>query len=177
MMGVALGGLLVILAGLWILSGGKSDNLNVRGAWLHVLTDALGSVGAILAGVLVWALGWNWADPALSILIALQVVYSSWALLRESVSVLMESAPGGIDVDEVRDALGAVPGVFAVHDLHVWTITSGMDSLSAHVVAAEQTGHRILLEQLRKLVRDRFAIQHVTIQLEPEAFGDCGAHT
>ncbi len=138
MMGIATGGLLVNLAGLWVLHAGKGESLNVRGAWLHVLTDALGSVGAIVAGLLIWARGWNWADPAMSVLIALLVVYSSWSLLQESVSVLMEWAPRGLDVDAVRDAMRAVPGVVAVHDLHIWTITSGMVSLSAHVEAAEE---------------------------------------
>jgi cobalt-zinc-cadmium efflux system protein len=177
LMGIAVGGLLVNLAGLWILSGGRGESLNVRGAWLHVLTDALGSVGAIVAGVLVWTLNWNWADPAISVLIGLLVIYSAWSLLKESVAVLMESTPGRIDVDELRDAMRAVPGVQAVHDLHVWTITSGMDSLSAHVVtAAHAAERRALLEELRKVVHERFRIDHVTIQLEPGGFEETGVH-
>ena len=170
MMGVAVGGLVVNLLGLWILNSGKNDSLNVQGAWLHVLTDTLGSVGAIAAAALVWAFGWNWADPAVSALIGVLVIYSSWALLRESVSVLMESAPSGIDVDEVRDALVGVPGVVAVHDLHVWTITSGMDSLSAHVLMKEGHSHADLLGQVRQVLHERFGIDHQTIQIEPEGF-------
>src|SRR6185295_6742152 len=128
MMAIAVGGLLVNLAGLWILHGGRADSLNMRGAWLHVLTDALGSVQAIAAGVLIWAFGWNWVDPAASVLISLLVIYSAWSLLKEATAVLMESAPPHMDVDAMRDAMMCVPGVLEVHDLHVWTITSGLES-------------------------------------------------
>ena len=176
LMGIAVGGLVVNLIGLWILNAGKGESLNVRGAWLHVLTDALGSVGAVLAGLFVWAFNWNWADPAISVLIGLLVIYSSWALLKQSVAVLMEGAPHGIDVDEVRDALRSVPGVQAVHDLHVWTITSGMDSLSAHVVTADAANQWNLLKELRKVVHDRFGIDHITVQIEPEDFEEAGLH-
>ena len=172
MMGIAAGGLLVNLAGLLILRGGRSESLNVQGAWLHVLTDALGSVQALAAGALIWAFGWSWADPLASVLIGLLVIYSSWSLLKESMSVLMEGAPGHIDVDEVRDAISGIPGVLGVEDLHVWTITSGLDALSAHVVVADdrQPG---LLRQIRATLQDRFGIDHVTIQLDLEG---CGEH-
>jgi cobalt-zinc-cadmium efflux system protein len=172
MMAVAVGGLLVNLIGLAVLNGGKSESLNVRGAWLHVLTDALGSVGAVAAAAMVWWLGWNWADPAVSAVIGLLVIYSSWALLKESVSVLMESAPRGMDVDEVREAMVSVSGVVAVHDLHVWTITSGMDSLSAHVVMKDGQSHVDLLGRVRQVLRERFSIDHQTIQIEPEGFSE-----
>ena len=176
--GIAVGGLLVNLAGLWILRGGSASSLNVRGAWLHVLTDTLGSVGAIIAGLLVWAFGWNWADPAVSVLIGLLVLYSSWALLRDSAAVLMEGTPRGIDVDDLRDAMQSVPGVAAVHDLHVWAITTGMNSLSAHVVTTGRfSGQQALLEELGRVVRDRFRIDHVTIQVEPEQLDEEGMHT
>ena len=167
---IATGGLLVNLAGLKILHAGKSESLNVRGAWLHVLSDALGSVGVIVAGTLVWAFGWHRADPIVSMVIGALVLYSSWALLRESVSVLMEGAPGHIDVDEVREAMRAIPGVLAVSDLHVWTITSGMVALSAHVAIEEERGYRAMLAEIRRVLHDRFGIDHQTIQLEPEGF-------
>ena len=170
MMGIAAGGLAVNLAGLWILNEGRSENLNVHGAWLHVLTDAMGSVGAIVAGALIWAFQWRWADPLASVLIALLVLYSSWGLLRQAVSVLMESAPGHIDVDEVRQALLEVDGATDVHDLHVWTITSGLEALSAHVTVADGQRRSTVLRDLRDLLHDRFGIDHVTIQLEPENF-------
>ena len=131
MLWIAVGGLLINIASLWILHAGKDESLNVHGAWLHVLGDALGSVGTIVAAVLIWAFGWFWTDPLASMLIGLLIIYSSWALLREAVSVLMQSTPRRIDPDRVQAAMLAVPGVTAVHDLHVWTITSGLDSLSA----------------------------------------------
>lgn len=177
MMAIAVGGLLVNLAGLWILAGGRDESLNVRGAWLHVLTDALGSVQAIVAGALIWAFGWAWADPLASVLIGLLVIYSAWALLRDAVAILMESAPAHIDVDEVRDTIISLPGVLAVHDLHVWTITSGMESLSAHLVVKDGTEGRTLLSHVRSTVHDRFGIDHITVQLEPEEFEPCRSHS
>lgn len=170
MMGVASGGLLINLVGLWILNGGKSESLNVRGAWLHVLTDALGSVGAILAGALVWAFGWNWADPVASVVIGILVLYSSWGLLKETVGVLMEGAPGHIDVDKVHDAIRSVQGVRSVHDLHVWTITSGLVSLSAHVVVEEGHFSQTLLGAVRERLQEQFGIDHAAIQLELDGF-------
>jgi cobalt-zinc-cadmium efflux system protein len=170
MMAIAAGGLLVNLAGLWILRHGRDDSLNVRGAWLHVLTDALGSVQAIAAGALIWAFGWQWADPAASILIALLVIYSAWSLLKEATAVLMESAPAHMDVDEMRHAMMGIPGVLEVHDLHVWTITSGLESLSAHVVVEEGRYNCDLLAEIRAALHDRFGIHHMTVQIETEAF-------
>ncbi len=159
---------MVNVGALFILQGGKSDNLNVRGAWLHTLTDALGSVQAIVAGGLIWAFGWRLADPIVSALIGLLVLWSSWSLVKETVGVLMESAPGHIDVDEVRQAILAVAEVRGVHDLHVWTITSGRESLSAHVVTIEGNSPPSLLTEIKGALHDRFGIQHVTIQVEAE---------
>jgi len=174
MMGIAAGGLVVNIVSLLILGGGSHENLNIRGAWLHVATDALGSVGAIAAGLFIWLFGWNWVDPVTSVLIGVLVIHSSWRLLRESVSVLMESAPRGIDVDAVRQALLSADGVSAVHDLHVWTITSGMPALSVHVVTVNPASDPRLLQRLRDLLHDRFGVDHVTIQIEPQDFADCG---
>lgn len=176
MMGIAAGGLAVNLAGLWILNAGRAESLNMRGAWLHVLTDALGSVGAILGGFLIWAFDWAWADPAVSVLIGLLVVVSSWNLLRETVAVLMESAPAGLDVDAVRDAMAGVPGVTAVHDLHVWSITSGMVALSAHVQVADRQPGNAVLADLRERLHERFGIDHSTIQLEREGCTEAPTH-
>src|SRR5690606_33036500 len=105
--------------------------------------------------------------------IAVLVLYSSWSLLRETVSVLMEGAPGDIDVDEVRSALHSVPGVSSAHDLHVWTITSGMVALSAHVVAEDESSSGPLLDRIRSMLHDRFGIHHITVQVEPVDLGDC----
>lgn len=165
-MGIAFGGLVINLVALRILNSGKNESLNMRGAWLHVLTDALGSVGAIVGGVLVWMFGWYWADPAVSVLIAVLVIYSSWALLKETVAVLMEGAPGGMDVDGIRDAIVSVPGVLAAHDLHVWSVTSGMIALSAHVCVSSEASHGEVVTIVRALLRERFRIDHVTIEAE-----------
>ena len=165
MLAVACGGLAVNLASLWILRGGRNESLNVRGAWLHTLTDTLGSVQAIGAGVLISAFGWNWADPLASVLIGVLVIVSSWGLLRESVGVLMEGVPMHLKLDEVTEAMAGVAGVVAVHDLHVWTITSGFVALSAHVVV-EPTCSEDVLWQVRAVLHDRFGIDHSTIQVE-----------
>lgn len=166
MMGIAGGGLVINLIGLGILHSGRSESLNVRGAWLHVLSDALGSIGAIAAGGLIWAFGWYWTDPVASVIIGLLVLHAGWQLLKEGTEVLMGAAPANIDLEEVRDALLAEPGVVDVHDLHVWTITSGLPSLSAHVVVREDRFGWETLESVRELVHDRFDIDHVTVQLE-----------
>jgi cobalt-zinc-cadmium efflux system protein len=172
MLWIACGGLAVNLACLWILRSGKQHGLAARGAGLHVASDAFGSLGAILAGALIAWRGWNWADPAVSVLISCLIAWSACALVLQSVHVLMEGAPQGIDVDEVRDALMAVPGVCAVHDLHVWSITSGLEALSAHVIPAERVDHPELLAKLQATLAHRFGIGHVTIQIEHAACAD-----
>ena len=176
LLAVASGGLVVNVLGLVILSGGRQSNLNVRGAFLHVLSDALGSVGAIASGLLVWLYGWHWADPAASLLIALLVVVSAYRLLRETVSVLMESAPRHLDVEAIREAMQDLEGVVEVHDLHVWTITSGMEALSGHVVVREGAEPMVLLRALRDDLHERFGIGHVTLQMEPEGFEEPVSH-
>ena len=175
-MAIAAGGFVINVAGMWVLHGGREDNLNVRGAWLHVATDALGNIGTVIAGALVAYAGLAWADPAASVLIALLVCWSSWALLKESVEVLMESTPSGIDPDRVRDALHAVAGVRAVHDLHIWSITSGQVSMSAHVAVDGSRPDRLVLPELCAALRDRFGITHVTLQLEAECAATDALH-
>lgn len=170
LLGVAAGGLVINLAGLWILHGGASENLNVRGAWLHVLGDTLGSIGAMVAGILIWTVGWHWVDPVASVIIALLILYSSWELLAETVSVLMESVPGHIDVDDVRDVIMEVDGVVGVHDLHVWSITSDLVSLSAHVEVEGLDDYSLCLRSLRTRLAEQFGIRHTTIQIEPAGY-------
>jgi len=169
MMAVAAGGLVINLIALRLLAPGRSASLNLRGAWLHVLTDALGSVQALVAGGLIWARGWLWADPLASMLIGALVIVSAWHLVRESVGVLMEGTPEHIEAGEVHGAMLKVPGVLSVHDLHIWSITSGRESLSAHVVTDDRPCEEILTA-IRELLRDRFEIEHQTIQLETSDF-------
>ncbi len=173
MLSIASGGLVINIVGLAILNSGRNANLNLHGAWLHLLTDALGSVAAIVAGALVWAFGWNWADPAASIAIGVLVIYSSWNLVKQAIAILMESTPGHLELGTVCEAMNAVPGITAVHDLHIWTITSGLESLSAHAVLEEGHEQQAALERLRDMLHERFGIEHVTIQIDPADHADC----
>lgn len=166
MLAIACGGLAINLTNLMILSGGRKDNLNVRGAWLHVMADTLGSVGAIAAGAAIFFLGWRWADPAASFVIASLVLYSAWGLVRETTDVLMEGVPRHIDVDEVTAALHALPGVLEAHDLHVWSLTSGRHIATTHLVIREDADHQAIIDAANKMLAERFAIRHCTIQVE-----------
>ena len=172
---VAAGGLAINLVSLWLLSGARSESLNVHGAWLHVLTDALGSVAALLAGALVW-FGWPAADPVLSVLISLLVAWSAWGLMTETVSILLEGAPSHLDVDAVRDAIIAIPRVTAVHDLHVWTISSGLESLSVHVLTEDTTACQSILDEVQAVLKQRFGLTHTTIQVEAAACDEARCH-
>ena len=164
---IATGGLGVNLLGLWVLGGHGQENLSVRGAWLHVLSDALGSIGAMSAGIAVWAFGWTWADPAASVLISCLVLFGAWHLLREALDILMETAPRHLDVTEIRDELRGLADVLDVHDLHVWTIGSGEGSLSCHAVSRAGADTATILASFNRLLSERFEIGHATIQVEP----------
>jgi cobalt-zinc-cadmium efflux system protein len=172
MLAVATGGLFVNLTSLAILGDGHQHSLNLRAAWLHVFSDALGSVGAMLAGVCVWRLGWLWTDPAASLAISALVLVSAWKLIREAVDVLMEAAPRGLDVDGVRRGLGGLAGVRSVHDLHVWTLGHGRVALSCHLVVARVEGSERLLTEAYTLLGNQHRIDHATIQVEPESLAD-----
>lgn len=167
---VALGGLAINLIGLFLLKDDKDHNLNMRGVWLHVLTDTLGSVGAVAAAGGVMFLGWTWADPAVSVLIAAFILYGSWNLLKESVNVLLEGVPREIDMSKLRGELSNQSGVLSVHDLHVWTMTNGMHSLSAHIRIEEKADSSRLLAALLNMLEKQYKIDHVTLQLEPPSF-------
>lgn len=169
---VATGGLAINLISLWILEAGRSESLNVRGAWLHVASDTLASVGVIIAGFGIWAYGWIWLDPAISIIVSALVLFSAWHLIREALDVLMETVPGHLDPETIRDSLLAVPGVSALHCLHVWTIGSGEVSLSSHLVVDRAFEPEGLLRSVRQELTDRFKIEHTTIQIEVAENGD-----
>ena len=179
MLVVAIAGLGANVASAWVLSrgGGHEHNLNTRGAFLHVIGDMLGSVGAIIAALVMLATGWYLADPILSAGIGLLILWSSWRLMRETVEVLLEATPPHIDPREVRDAMVGSDGVANVHDLHIWTVTSGLVAMSCHV---EVTGDREwpeLLVELSDRLRDQFDIHHTTLQPEDDqiagTFRDC----
>lgn len=169
MMFIAILGLLVNIVVAWILMrGDTSDNLNVRSAFLHVLGDMLGSVGAIVAAILIWAFGWNLADPIASIIVAILVLFSGWRVIRDSVNVLMEGVPIGIDLEELRQGILSLQGVEDIHDLHVWTVTSGFPSLSCHIVINTLDNTGDVLRAANRMFKEDFHITHTTIQVEDQ---------
>jgi cobalt-zinc-cadmium efflux system protein len=167
LMAVAAGGFLVNLVALRILHGAHEHSLNTRGAYLHVLSDLLGSVAALGAGAVIYLTGWTPIDPILSVALSLLILHGAWRLVRESTDILLEAVPRHVSMAEVRDRMLAVPGVEAVHDLHVWTVTSGMVAMSGHAVVPDLADHPRALEGIRETVA-RLGIGHVTIQLEVE---------
>jgi cobalt-zinc-cadmium efflux system protein len=173
---VASGGLVVNLICAWLLHGAHAGDLNVRGAWLHIIGDALGSIGAIIAGVLIAVRGWYAADPLISAFISCLIIWSSWHLIREATNVLLEGTPAHINLASVEEAILKTDGVEGVHDLHVWTITSGREALSAHVVHAHTVAQPALLNALRAKLHDRFGVDHLTIQMETNDSADDTFH-
>jgi cobalt-zinc-cadmium efflux system protein len=169
MMIVASLGLLVNVVAGAILYGSHHHNLNLRGAFLHVVSDALGSVGAIAAGLIMLFTSWYVADPVISILIGLLILHSSWNLVKESLSVLMQAVPKGIRLEDVQQALEGVEGVSKVHDLHVWAVTSDIFTLSAHAVVENGGDFHQVLNGIEDTLKERFNIEHTTIQLETES--------
>ncbi|HEX6588184.1 MAG TPA: cation diffusion facilitator family transporter [Longimicrobiales bacterium] len=166
MLVVALGGLAVNVIAAVLLHRSAGESLNVRGAYLHVIGDLLGSVGAIVAAIVIVTTGWSAADPLISIFVAALIVWSGWKLLRESVDILLESVPAHIDMAEVQRAIDEIPGVDDVHDLHVWTVTSGFLAMSGHAVVGQPDEHTRILAEIHQRMADRFGIRHVTFQLE-----------
>ncbi len=165
---VAVFGLLVNIAAAFILFDPHHHhhNLNLRGAFLHVVSDALGSLGAIAAGAVMLSTGWFIADPLISIVIAFLILFSSWHLVKESLSILMQSVPKGIRLQEVQQTIESVDGVAKVHDLHVWAVTSGIYTLSAHAVVEVGGDLHHVLNGIEHTLKQRFNIEHTTIQLE-----------
>ncbi len=166
---IALGGLIVNIAGACILHQGSKENLNVKGAFLHIIGDLLGSVGAIIAGILIY--GWQLyiADTIISVIIALLVLYSSINITNSAVQILMEAAPKHINLKSLKDSICEIEGVTSVHDLHVWSIGSSSISLSAHIVAQMQD-YEMILSKINVLLREKYNIEHSTVQIEPENF-------
>jgi cobalt-zinc-cadmium efflux system protein len=168
---VGLAGLAVNAAAAWVLARAGGESLNVRAALTHVIADLLGSAGVIAAGVIVLATGWRYADPIAALAIGVLVLVSSWRILRESVGILLEETPAGIDAEEVGHALAAPESVVEVHDLHIWTITSGFPALSAHVLVSPGADCHGVRRDLERLLHERFGLHHTTLQVE-HASGD-----
>lgn len=182
MLYVASGGLVANLASAYILFRKQSESLNVRGAFFHVLSDTLGSVGAILASLVILFFGWNMADAVISGVVALLILSSSWILLRDAVDILLEGTPAHINLMALKDRLSGAAGIQSVHDLHVWTLTSGVLAMSCHVVVGDDAeGGADVLGKIHRIAHDDFRIDHTTIQVETdkaagEEFESCNCH-
>jgi cobalt-zinc-cadmium efflux system protein len=166
-------GLAVNLVALVLLRGGAGESLNVKGAYLEVVADTLGSIGVIVAGLMVAATGSAWWDTGIALAIACFVAVRAVMLGREVLAVLGQHAPAGMNPDEVAGALGEVPGVRDVHDLHVWTLTSGMNVATAHLVTGPDADAHGVLDQARQVMRARFGVEHATLQVEPDTHTGC----
>lgn len=169
MLGVAAVGLVVNLIGIWLLHRSSGESLNMKGAYLEVVSDLLGSVGVIVAAGVMWATEWYYADPIFGVAIGLFILPRTWGLMRQAVDVLLEATPAHIDLTELEKAVLGIEGVASVHDVHVWTITSGIDALSAHVVLAagvEQPVADEVAERAAAVLKEKFGIGHTTIQVE-----------
>lgn len=174
MLVIAVLGLAANVASAWVLYGSRNENVNVRGAFLHMAADALGSVGAIVAGAVIWATGWSAADPIASVFIGVLILWGSYGLLTQTINILLESTPDDIDYHEVLEAVLEIEHVTDVHDLHIWTITSGLPSLSAHITLDSRCSDTMhwqkCLRTTQDMLRNRFGIEHSTLQLEPESY-------
>ena len=171
LLGVAAIGFIANLIAVVILHRDHAHSLNQKGAYLHVLGDLLGSVGAIVAGIIVLATGWVLADPVISVLIGALVLVSAWRLVKESSDVLLEATPAHIAMAEVHDRIASVPGVESVHDLHLWTVTSGVVAMSGHLVVKNPSDNQPILEAVQDRMR-ALGIAHVTVQVEREPICD-----
>ena len=168
---VAVAGLAANVASAWVLYRGSGENLNMRGAFLHMIADALGSVGAIIAGAVILITAWTPIDPVVSIVIGILILWSSWGLITQTINILLESTPENIDYGEVKQALLNIEHVTDVHDLHIWTIASGIPSLSAHLSLEPQCSDSshwyVCLKNAQTMLHERFDIVHSTLQFEP----------
>lgn len=176
MLGIAALGLIVNLFGMWLLQTGSSESLNLQGAYFEVLSDMLSSLGVLVAAAVIWTTGWPYADPLVSAAIGLFILPRTWVLLRQAVGVLLEGVPTDVNLLAVRDVLAQIEGVQAVHDLHVWSLTSGVNALSVHVVHAKDIQQDDLLMRVHNELKRRFPIQHVTVQLESPGWEQAETH-
>jgi cobalt-zinc-cadmium efflux system protein len=173
MLVVATLGLVVNLVAFALLREGSKESINIEGAYLEVLADTLGSVGVIVAGVLLEVFGWTWADPVVGAAIGLWILPRTWRLGGQAVRILLQAAPPGFDLPGLHADLAGLSGVVDVHDLHVWTLTSEMENASAHIVVEVGTDTHRVLDQARELLQVRYAIDHATLQIEPADHTGC----
>ena len=174
MLWIATAGLVINFIAMKLLAGGKEESLNVKGAYLEVWADLLGSVGVITAALIIMFTGWSWVDPLVAVGIGLWVLPRTWVLLKASTNILLEGTPAEVDVAKLRAAIESRPGVVEVHDLHVWSLTSGRHVLTAHVVADSPRSQE-LLREISAMLRDEHRIFHTTIQMEDRVCSDLHA--
>lgn len=176
MLGVAAVGLVVNLIGMYILRAGSQESLNMKGAYFEVLSDMLTSIGVMVAGVIMLTTGWYYADPLISAGIGLFILPRTWALLKDAVGVLLEGTPSDVNLTALREGLSQVEGVAAIHDLHIWSLTSGVNAASFHAVLSEGASQDGVLARLHDYVTENFKISHVTVQVEPADFAKHETH-
>jgi cobalt-zinc-cadmium efflux system protein len=173
MLVVALAGLAANVVAFLLLRQGAEESLNVKGAYLEVLSDLVGSVGVVLAAVVIATTGWEYADPLMGVAIGVFIVPRAIRLGLQAVRVLVQEAPAGMDLDAMQADLSGVPGVVDVHDLHVWTLTSEMDVATAHLMVSDGTDTHAVLDQARALLLERYQVSHATLQVEPDTHEGC----
>ncbi len=173
---IAVGGLCVNLIALRLVHPHSHSSLNMKAVNLHLISDALGSIGAVIAGVLVWKWDWYWADSLISVVIGALILRGAYRLLGECVDILLESVPTGMSLEDLRADLSAIPGVREVHDLHVWSLATGVVALSTHLRVKDGTDHSQVLKSSTQMLHDRHGIHHATLQLEPEAYSHEDTH-
>jgi cobalt-zinc-cadmium efflux system protein len=176
MIGVASIGLVVNIVGMLILRSGSTESLNMKGAYYEVLSDTLTSVGVIIAGTIMLTTGWYYADPLISAGIGLFILPRTWALLKDAVAVLLEGTPSDVNIATLRESLSKTEGVAEIHDLHVWSLTSGINALSVHAVLADGAEHDDVLQRLHDSCTKEFNIAHVTAQTERADFSCHESH-
>jgi cobalt-zinc-cadmium efflux system protein len=177
MLVVAVAGLVVNIIGWRLLRAGAEESINVRGAYLEVLADLVGSIGVIAAALIMIVTDWPYADPLFAALIGLFILPRAWKLGGQALRVLVQAAPAGLDIGRMREDLTTVPGVVDVHDLHVWTLTSDMDVATVHLMTREGTDPHPVLDHARSLLEDRYSIAHATLQVEPDTHQGCSEVT
>ncbi|AZE51142.1 Cobalt-zinc-cadmium resistance protein CzcD [Pseudomonas chlororaphis] len=175
MLVIAVLGLIVNLVSMRLLASASAESLNVKGAYLEVWSDMLGSIGVIVAALVIMYTGWGWVDSLVAAAIGFWVLPRTWTLLRESMNVLLQGVPDGIDIDQVEQGIRAIDGVTEVHDLHLWALTSGKNVMSTHLVAdLERRSEQQILAEVTELMHERFDISHVTVQVEQAGFHEQG---
>lgn len=176
MLGVAAVGLVINIVGMYILRAGSKESLNMKGAYFEVLSDMLTSIGVIIAGIIMLTTGWYYADPIISAGIGLFILPRTWALLKDAVGVLIEGTPADVDIAALRESLGKIEGVTGVHDLHVWSLTSGVNAMSVHTVITGDDQHDAVLTRVHEFCTKNFKISHVTVQTECQGFAEHETH-